>query len=552
MKWTGGALGVALLVIIAMFSQCGGDNGNLIDTVATPIAKTVDDIKIANKYYNERVQLKTRVYYRANQNERAWLGERGPNKLYDAFVEEVKGSSRYGFQPEDYRIDDLEKAVDTLFENKQRTANDVSSLDIRITASFFLFTTHLLEGRVRYPGAKEFLWVKGTPLENDIALLVKVESESDLKKELASLHPEHPQYRDLQGILEQYTKASEADTLPEIPATINAKDGDRDSALVLVREKLRLLNYEVPRTEDPTAFDAGLAQVISNYQQDHGLEADGNIGKQTIIKLNTPIEAKARIIALNLERYRWHPRVKREGETIVVNVPEYMLRVYRNNDEKMKMRVILGAWLNPTPIFHDTLKYIVLSPTWAVPQSIFKEEFLPKLVEDSEHFDNERFLFYKNGKQINPYEEEWDDKDLDSSAYRVVENPGELNSLGRIKFIMPNNFAIYLHDTPADRLFKLEERALSHGCVRVEKPLQLAEYLVNDLKEWNVEKIRKGMQSEEPIRIDLPKPVPVFIVYHTVWVDEDGQPNFRDDIYGHDQRQLDRLALVSVQPDDKN
>jgi len=544
MKWTGGALGLALLVIGAMFSRCGEDDNNLIDTVATPIAKTVDQIKIANRYFNERVQLKTRVYYRANENKRTWLGERRPNKLFEAFAEEVKSSSRYGFQPGDYHIEDLEKAVDTLYDNKQRTTDDLSALDIRITASFFLFTTHLLEGRLRYPGAREFLWVKGAPLENDIALLAKIESESDLKSELESLHPEHPQYRDLQEILVQYTKAASADTLPKIPATLNAKDGERDSALVLVREKLRLLNYEVHPAEDPTAFDEGLAKVIGNYQQDNGLEADGTLGKQTVSMLNTPIEKKAKIIALNLERYRWHPRVKREGETIVVNVPEYMLRVYRNNDEKIKMRVILGAWLNPTPIFHDTLKYIVLSPTWAVPQSIFKEEFLPKLVEDPEHFDNERFLFYKNGKQINPYEEEWDDKDLDSSAYSVVENPGELNSLGRIKFIMPNNFAIYLHDTPADRLFEREERALSHGCIRVEKPLQLAKYLLTGLEEWDIKKLQKGMQAEEPTRIDLPRPMPVFIVYHTVWVDEEGQPNFREDIYGHDKRQLERIALA--------
>jgi murein L,D-transpeptidase YcbB/YkuD len=178
-----------------------------------------------------------------------------------------------------------------------------------------------------------------------------------------------------------------------------------------------------------------------------------------------------------------------------------------------------------------------------VPKSIFEKEFLPKLQEDPGHYSPERFKFYKDGQEIDPFEEPWTDEDLDIDPYRVVENPGDANSLGKVKFIMPNDYSIYLHDTPADQLFAKDERALSHGCVRVEKPEELAEYLLSDQDDWDFDKIKEAMQSQEPVQVNLPKPVPVYIVYRTVWVDDDGMVNFREDVYGHDERHLARLGV---------
>jgi murein L,D-transpeptidase YcbB/YkuD len=197
MKWTSGVFLFVLMALGVIFSKCGG-GGNAIDTVATPIAATVDKIKIAEKYYNDRVQLKTQIFYRANENKRTWLNKGRPNDLYKAFIKEVKESPRYGFHVEDYRIDSLQKDVEALYDNRKRTEDDLSKLDIRITSVFFLFTTHLLEGRVRYPGAREFFWEKGMPLENDIAMLIKMESGADLRKEIAALHPRDPQYVKMQ------------------------------------------------------------------------------------------------------------------------------------------------------------------------------------------------------------------------------------------------------------------------------------------------------------------------------------------------------------------
>lgn len=541
MKWTGGLIIAMLLLTGIIFSRCGG-HGNVIDTVASPIAQAVNKIKVADSYYNRKIQLKTSVFYRANQYKRAWLKKRRPDKMFKAFINEVQESEQYGFVAEDYRIAELQDAVKALYDNRKRTDADISDVDIRITASFFLFTTHLIEGRVRYPGAKDFLWVRGMPLENDIALLLQMESGSDLRKELQDLHPKDPEYKKLQEALKEYRTLEKADTFPRIRESLTIKPGESNEAIPGIRRKLMLTKYISEGTGDSPVLDEQLVEALKKFQEHHGLEPDGKLDRHTLRFLNIPLRDKSQLIRLNLERLRWHPHVQGKGDEIVVNVPEYMLRVYRNNKEKMKMRVILGAEFTPTPVFHDTLKYIVFSPTWIVPKSIFEKEFLPKLQEDPGHYSIDRFKFYKDGHEIDPFEEPWTEEDLDIDAYRVVENPGDANSLGKVKFIMPNDYSIYLHDTPADQLFERDERALSHGCIRVEKPEELAAYLLSDQNDWTMEKVREAMKSQEPIQVNLPKPIPVYIVYRTAWVDDDGMVNFREDIYGHDERHLARLG----------
>jgi L,D-transpeptidase YcbB len=537
MRWTSALIGAILLVAGFGVSRCGG-GGDVIDTVAYPIATAVGRISVAEEYYNKKVQLKTELYYGAHEFRRAWLKKRRPEKIFKAFVDEVKESSQYGFNPRDYHIEELEKEVKTLYDSKKRSNADISDLDIRITASFFLFTTHLLEGRVRYPGAREFLWERGKPLENDIALLLKMESASDLRKELGDLHPKHPQYKLLQKAYKQYLEIQPLDTFAALPARLNVAPGQSQAAIPLVRSKISLNDGVAPRSDTSTLYDNALVEAVKKFQLRHGLDPDGNFDAKTIGFLNMSIKDKTSLIALNLERLRWLPHVQGKKDEIVINVPGYMMHVYQNNHEKMKMRVVLGSEYTPTPIFHDTLKYIVFSPTWIVPKSIIEGEFVPKLRENPAHFDPERFRFFKDGKEIDPLEVDWEDEDLEVSAYSVVENPGDANSLGSVKFIMPNDHSIYLHDTPADQLFGREERALSHGCIRLEDPVGFARYLLSDQQGWNEEKIKESMTSKEPLKVDLKKPYPVYIVYRTTWVDDDKLVHFHEDIYGHDRRHL--------------
>jgi L,D-transpeptidase YcbB len=542
MKWIG--LWIAGFILLLGFSltKCKGDK-DVIDTVASPLSQAVNKLPIEDPYYHKKVLLKTQLYYGARGYKRAWLKKRRPDRLFYALVAEVKQSDAYGFVPEDYYITELEEAVERFYDKRKRkrTPADLSNLDIRLTASFFLFTTHLIEGRIRYPGAREFLWQKGMPLENDIALLLKMESAADLKKEIESLHPRDAQYSRLQKALKAYRELEKADSFPPVSTTMNLKPGDSHNDITIVRKKLELTEKIKGQETSSTLYDERLTEAVKHFQERHGLEPDGIVDDQTAAFLNVPIKQKAELIALNLERLRWRPHLKGDKDEIVINVPEYMLRVYRNNNEKMSMRVILGAEYTPTPVFHDTLKYIVFSPTWMVPGSIFEKEFLPKLREDPLHFDTERFRFYRDGVEIDPMLEPWMDKELDVKRYSVIENPGDANSLGNVKFIMPNDFSVYLHDTPADKLFKREQRALSHGCIRLERPVDFALYLLRGQKEWNEKKIKEAMRSPDPLKVDLEETYPVYILYRTVWVDDEGLVHFRKDIYGHDSRHLTYL-----------
>ncbi len=543
MKWTG-LLGVAILqVLIGLLPGCRNNNANEIDTVATPVAAVVKSIHIADQYFNRKVQLKTRVYYRANQYHRRWLEKKQPNSLFGALVKEIQESYSYGFAPRDYHLQDIVEQVDSLYSNRNRTDSELAELDMRITASFFLFTTHLIEGRIRYPGAREFLWKRGMPLENDIAMLLETTSGADLKNLIAELQPDDPQYTRLQKALRHYRERIPADTLPDISLSADIKPGDVSEDIPLLRRRLELHDIDVKKKKNTlTQYDEDLQKSVAQFQLEHGLVSDGMITNHTVRALNQKLTKKADLISLNLERLRWDPHVKGQGDEIVINVPEYIMRVYRNGEEKIKMRVVLGAEYTPTPVFHDTLQYVVFSPTWAVPQSIFVKEFLPRLQDNPEHYDPERFSFYRDGEKVDPTDEKWNRGDLDPSAFRVIENPGENNSLGKVKFMMPNDHAIYLHDTPATTLFERNERALSHGCIRLEHPLDFARYLLADQEEWDDKRIHQAIAGSKPIHAELKKPFPVYIVYRTASVDDDGHVSFFDDIYRHDERQLARLT----------
>lgn len=536
-------LWIILFLVAGSFSltRCSRQSSEFIDTVASPLRSVVANVKIVTPYYAQKVRHKTASYYEGDLYRKAWLGRKNPNRNYKAFVSEVMESSRYGMNPDDYNIGEIKKEVEALYNNKDRKEAEVSALDIKITASFFLFTTHLLEGRIQRAGASDFIWKKDTPHEDDVAMLLNIESAADLRQEINKLHPDEPQYEMLRKALKDYKEFAEKDKLPMVRVKGKIQPGESHQSIPLIRKKLQLTGIaDQKETGDSLSYETSLVEAVKKFQSTHGLDPSGIINQETVRYLNMSLRHKAELIALGLERLRWMPRISFEGDQLIVNIPDYRLQLYRDTKKIMEMKVILGDEYNSTPIFQDTLKYIVFSPTWNVPQSIFEEEFLPNLKENPSYY-SENFIFRKDGAEIDPAEEDWNDKKIDVKKYQAIQNPGNMNALGNVKFVMPNNFNVYLHDTPHDGLFERKERALSHGCVRLEKPLELAEYLLRDQKGWDQKAIAEAMKGEEPKTVLLKKPYPVHIVYRSVWVDDDGNVNFRDDIYGHDERQLAQL-----------
>ncbi|TRX60516.1 L,D-transpeptidase family protein [Fulvivirga sp. M361] len=287
---------------------------------------------------------------------------------------------------------------------------------------------------------------------------------------------------------------------------------------------------------------------MKRFQQRHGLEVDGRIGRSTLNALNISVSDKIKMIELNLERLRWLP--KNYGrEYLLVNIPEYKLRAYQKSKLSLVMGVIVGKEYTSTPVFCDTLRYLVFSPTWTVPHSIKSEEMLPRLQRDSSYYSGKNYKFYKGwhtDQEIEPSLVDWSQYSIDHFPFNVVQQPGPGNALGLVKFIMPNNHSIYLHDTPTDHLFERTERALSHGCIRLEEPALLAQYLLRDQKSWDINKILAAMHKDEPERVYFKKNYHVQLTYLTSFVDEFGLINFRDDIYGHDRAQMTEINTIAL------
>ncbi|MDX5422481.1 MAG: L,D-transpeptidase family protein, partial [Hymenobacteraceae bacterium] len=258
-------------------------------------------------------------------------------------------------------------------------------------------------------------------------------------------------------------------------------------------------------------------------------------------------------IMINMERWRWIPKrmvpKSLDQRFIWVNIPEYKLYVYedpegdltanRKYKEVMNMRVIVGKTMSSTPIFSDKLEYVVMAPYWNVPNSIVEDEIKPKMLSNPNWLASQNMEVVtreKNPKPVSPQSINWSSVTRDNFTYRVRQKPGPQNSLGMIKFLFPNEYAVYLHDTPADALFSQTDRNFSHGCVRVEQPVELAKYLMRDMPQWDEHRIRETMRGGEETWVTLPTRVQVYLVYFTSWVDDEGNAHFREDLYGHDKK----------------
>jgi murein L,D-transpeptidase YcbB/YkuD len=300
------------------------------------------------------------------------------------------------------------------------------------------------------------------------------------------------------------------------------------------------------------SYDGTMAAAVSHFQRRHGLEVTGKVDADTLTELNVPIVDRIRQLQGNLERWRWLPASFGE-RYILVNVPEFRLDVVDGGKTPVSMRVIVGKTQSRTPAFSDKMTYIELNPDWNLPSDIVNAEVAPKVAANPGYLASHDMEIVKG----------WGDKEevvdpssvdlsqLAKNGYRLRQRAGDDNPLGKIKFMFPNEFDVYLHDTPADHLFDRAERDFSHGCVRLEKPAELAAYLLKDDPKWTPESIQAAIDSGEHQTISLPRPLPVHILYWTAWADADGTVQFRKDIYGHDdelEKALAKEPPVWVEP----
>jgi murein L,D-transpeptidase YcbB/YkuD len=364
---------------------------------------------------------------------------------------------------------------------------------------------------------------------------------ADVASVLAKVEPPYPGYqRTIQALHSylEFAKQSNGNPLPAIQKTV--APGDTYPGVPELTRFLRLvgdLPADASVPSDGTVYQGPLVDAVKNFQRRHGRTPDGRITAQTLADLNVPISARVRQMQLTLERWRWLP-VSYQQTPVVANIPEFHLRVY---DDKFKivlqMNVVVGkAYDHNTPVFSDTMQYVVFRPYWSVPYSIAKAEFLPRIAKDPDYLAKKGFEVVNSRQEVVTSGTVTSDilAQLRAGKLFIRQLPGPKNSLGLVKFIFPNSYNVYMHDTPAQEFFAKSRRDFSHGCIRLEKPADLAVWVLRDNPGWDMERVRAAMNGSPNQQVNLVHPIPVLILYATVIVTEDGIVHFYDDIYGHD------------------
>lgn len=469
-----------------------------------------------------------------------WVTVDEPTDLADSLMQAASNVDEHALSSDVYGIAALQDSVRETFDRDPLRDSlyyqKLAELELEFSRLLVQYVDDLLNGRSKQQEVTDtwHLERRGYPLLPVLQQIVREEDMSVLERHVST----DEGYEQLRGAFNRYREIVQRGGWPNISEGPDLGTGSTGPRVHTLEKRLRSTGDLPEDAEVDSTFDTETVRAVEVFQQRHGLEATGTVGEKELRALNVPAEARVRQLAVNLERRRWLP-VALAGSRLTVNVPDFRLSVYEEDQQVMEMPVIVGRRLNETPVFADTLSYVVLRPYWYVPTSIATEEILPQMVEDDEYLEEQRYEIVTGNREIVPEDsieaadrEELETK-LKSREWIVREKPGPTNALGNIKFMFPNAHSIYLHDTPADHLFSREELMFSHGCIRVQRPVELADYVLGS--EWDSSRIRDAFEKEdEPERVEAARSIPVYILYLTAWVDGEEHVNFRNDIYDHD------------------
>ena len=356
-----------------------------------------------------------------------------------------------------------------------------------------------------------------------------------------------PEFYRLEQTLSDYLRIEHSGGWPMLPDGPDLSIGDRHEQIPILRKRLTITgDYEGVMQADPYFFDTGLERAVLKFRQRHGMAAVGSVNKVIRELLNIPVDKRIRQLRVTLERWRWLPGDRGE-QYIWINLADANMKVVEKNKPVLTMRVIVGRPDRATPSFSSEIDRVVFNPVWSVPRSIALEDILPQQKHDSNFINRKRIRVFRGSgasrNEINPEQVAWDQLDDRNFPYSLRQDAGPQNSLGRLKFTLKNPFDIYLHDTPTKLLFHLPGRAFSSGCVRLEQPLELATYLLKQDRQWKKSDIESQVNRQQTHSVSLGHKIPVYFVYLTSWVTEDGAVNFREDIYGRDEEVAKALGL---------
>lgn len=469
-----------------------------------------------------------------------WFEAHRPAARVDEAIELLRRAGEHGLDAADYRVQALSEAARRLAHEPDESGLRRAQFDAALTDAMQRYLSDLQSGRITPAQVGAAFALPQWPRQDGATLLRQALAGVGLSETVQAIARQLPMGQPLQEALRRYRDMAEAGgwqtPLPP-PAGGKLIADEAYPALAELERRLTRVGDLPARTPPPRADDVLIA-AVRRFQQRHGLEPDGVIGRQTLAQLDVTPAQRVRQIELTLERLRWTPLLQAR-RMIVVNVPEFMLRAYTHQSDRvdmaLEMKVIVGKALDTrTPLFDEDMRFVEFSPYWNVPPSIASAELLPRLRRDPGYFEDQGFEFVTADRRVVTSLSEDHLQAVERAGWRLRQRPGASNALGAIKFIFPNNSNIYLHHTPAPALFARQRRDFSHGCVRVEAPVALARFVLQDDPRWTPERIAQAMASGISSTVRLAEPLPVLIAYSTVVVKQ-GLVHFYDDLYGHDR-----------------
>lgn len=515
----------------------------IIAPAQTPLAQTIKTGLAAAYYgaakdsaaYNEAQKLY--FFYGARHFEPIWLDEAANGEVaFSAPAQQLlklfAAAETEGLRPRDYLTPDLDAA------GAKGDPLKMAALETAFSGAALRYATHIYTGRIKPSSVSQLLDIAPKPLDT-AALLVQLASSPDPVAVISALEPTHPEFLALKAALATFDE-SQADLPVQVAEGPTLKPGMSDPRVPVLRTR-----FELPAAEG-NVYDDTLVEAMKAFQTGLDLDVDGVMGPATLAALNggAPL-TKADILA-NMERWRWMPR-DLGAFNVFVNIPEFRLAISRDGVEEYTTRVVVGTLKNQTPVFSDNIRHIVVNPYWNVPSSILRGEIAPAVMRNPGYIDSHNYDLLYNGSPISPWSVDWTQVSPSNFPFRVRQRPGAGNALGQIKFLFPNKHDVYLHDTPSKSLFSRDFRAYSHGCVRVQNPMEFADALMAN--EPNISRASlEAMFGASERWVNPETQIPVHIAYFTIRVEADGSLRSFGDVYGHNAKLISAMGLGAPDP----
>jgi len=487
------------------------------------------------------VQKEVKEFYDAAGGTLPWIGQGKPTAQALAIVRALKNAEDKGLRPEDYDGPQWEERLVEFQRAAAASETDLLKFDLALTVSAMRYISDLHTGRVNPRSLHFGLDTEHRQIDLSEFLRQRLVGAMDVDAVFASLEPPYPIYRRTQDALKKYMEFARLDDGTLLPLSSRpVRPGDPYEGVPRLARLLALLG-DLPASHD-AAYTEGnyqgtLVDAVKHFQQRHGLEPNGILDAPTLKRLNTPLSRRVTQLQLAMERMRWLPQ-RFDHPPIVVNIPEF--RLYVVNDEyrtAFTMNVVVGkAYGHQTPVFVNEIKSVIFRPYWNVPLSIVRAELIPHLQKNPSYLVENSYEIVDQDETVvgEGTVTEETVAQLRTGRLRIRQTPGPQNALGLIKFEFPNEYDVYMHGTPAKQLFSRSRRDFSHGCIRVEDPVALAQWVFQGMPEWTEDSIRAAMNGEETMPVKLKNPIPVLILYSTAVVLEGEEPHFFEDIYGLD------------------